>query len=203
MKLSLLTAPAAEPLLRDEVKIHLRVDGTSEDTHIDNLIKAWRSQVDGKDGNLNRALITQTWKGYLNRFPSSSRLPIVVPLAPLASVTHIKYYDTNGDLQTWAGSNYILDVVSEPGLIYPAYNTSWPSTRDIPNAVEIQFVAGYGAAGTNVPQAIRQAGLLTIGHWYANRESVNVGNIVTEMPQAAKWLLSNFKVLIPENCEAI
>ena len=33
---------------------------------------------------------------------------------------------------------------------------------------------------------------LLIGHWYANREAVNVGNIVSELPFAVETLLDLF-----------
>lgn len=201
MTVTLVTAPTSEPITRAEAKAHLRVDSTAEDTLIDNLIKAFRFSVDGKDGWLNRALITQTWKLYLDRFPLSSRTPVIVPLPPLQSVTHIKYYDADGTQQTWGASNYVVDSAAEPGLIFPAYNVVWPTTRDMPNAVEIQFVAGYGASSTYIPEAIRQAGLLQIGHWYANRESVAVGASVQTMPQASEWLLRPYHVRMPDHCE--
>ncbi len=39
---SLITDAASEPLTTAEAKLHLRVDGSTEDTYIDNLIKAAR-----------------------------------------------------------------------------------------------------------------------------------------------------------------
>lgn len=41
-----------------------------------------------------------------------------------------------------------------------------------------------------ITQSIRQGALLLVGHWYANRESVAVGTIATEMPMATKALWS-------------
>lgn len=192
-------APAVEPLTLEEAKIHLRVDDGAEDTLIESLIKAFRSSIDGKDGWLNRALITQTWDLHLDRFPADSRTPIQIPLPPLQSVTHVKYYDADGILQTLSSANYFVDSVSEPARLFPAYNLSWPTTRERPNAVNVRFVAGYGAAAGSIPEAIRQAGLLQIGHWYANRESVAVGVSVAEMPQSVGWLLRPYKIY-QESC---
>lgn len=190
--------PAAEPLSTAEVKTHLRVTGSDDDTYIGNLVKAFRTWVDGKDGWLNRALINQTWDLWLDRFPCSSRTPILIPLSPLSSVTHVKYYDAENTLQTWSSSEYFVDSVSEPARLYPAYNESWPTALDRPNAVNVKFVAGYGSSAAAVPEAIRHAGLLMIGHWYENREEVNVGNIVNEMPFAAKCLLAPYKVRLEQ-----
>lgn len=192
--LKLVSAPATEPITLAEAKAHLRVDDTAEDDLILNLIAAYRSHVDGKDGVLNRALITQTWDLYLDRFPYCGSQAIQIPLPPLQSITSVKYYDTDAVLQTMSSGDYFLDSVSEPAQLHPAYNMSWPTALDRVNSVIVRFVAGYGSAETDVPQAIRQAGLLVLGHWYANRESVSVGNAVAEMPQSAKWLLDPFKV---------
>jgi hypothetical protein len=44
-----------------------------------------------------------------------------------------------------------------------------------------------------VPQAIKQAALLLVGHWYANREAVSIGESVAEIPLAATALLEPFR----------
>ena len=43
--------------------------------------------------------------------------------------------------------------------------------------------------GLVMPASVKAAILLTLGHLYENREAVNVGNIVTEMPMGAERLL--------------
>jgi uncharacterized phiE125 gp8 family phage protein len=74
-----------------------------------------------------------------------------------------------------------------------AYGVTWPSLYGVPNAATVTFTAGYGATADTVPQAIKQAMLLLIGHWYIHRESVIVGAAPSEVPQAAKALLAPFK----------
>lgn len=41
---------------------------------------------------------------------------------------------------------------------------------------------------------VKAAMLLLIGHWYANRESVNIGNITSEIPFATEALLQPYKI---------
>jgi len=41
---------------------------------------------------------------------------------------------------------------------------------------------------------IRVAMLLMIGHWYANREAVNIGNITSEIPLAVEALLQPHRI---------
>lgn len=187
MSSTLITAPAAEPLSLVEAKSHLRADGTDEDALISSLIAAAREQVQTVT---RRALVTQTWSLKLDSFPAL----IEVPRPPLITVASITYVDVGGDTQTLAASRYTVDADSEPGRIVPVYGDAWPATRSVPNAVTVQFDAGYGAAA-DVPQPIKQAMLLLIGHWYEHREAVNVGNITNVMPMAVESLLFPYRVL--------
>ncbi|KKY78708.1 phage protein [Enterobacter cloacae] len=41
---------------------------------------------------------------------------------------------------------------------------------------------------------VKAAMLLLIGHWYANREAVNIGNITTAVPLAVESLLQPYRI---------
>ncbi|MDV2503086.1 MAG: head-tail connector protein [bacterium] len=189
------TAPTKEPITTDEAKAHLRVDITDDDTLIDSLVNAARLYA---EGFTSRALITQTWDLFLDDFPASpGRLrqeAIIVPKAPLQSITTVKYLDTAGDQQTLAASKYRVDAKSHPGRITPAYGEVWPTTRGVINAVEVRFIAGYGDAETDVPQQIIQGMLMLIGHLYENREAVIVGTTASNVPQATEYLLWPYRL---------
>lgn len=194
MSLTLVTPPATEPVTATEAKLHLRVDHTTDDALITILIATARQMV---EQITRRALITQTWDWKLDGFPAC----FDIPKPPLVSVTSISYVDTAGASQTWASTNYIVDApggpTAQPGRIAPAYGVSYPSTRSIINSVTVRFVAGYGAASA-VPEPLKQAVLLLIGHLYANRESVVItgrGSIVAEMPQTVEWLCWPYRAL--------
>jgi uncharacterized phiE125 gp8 family phage protein len=106
-------------------------------------------------------------------------------------VTSITYTDENGVSQTWAASLYLVDPAG--GRIQPAYGQVYPSTRaGILNAVAVRFVAGYGAAATAVPENLRHAMKLLIGHWFLHRESVTP-ETMTELPHAVEALLEPFR----------
>lgn len=169
MKITLVTDSAIEPLLKDTVKDHLRlVRGyTDEDDLLDNLIKASRGWAENYTG---RAFINQTWRFYLDEFPWDNYIEL--PKGTLQSVTHLKYTDSGETQSTFSSSDYTVDTASEPGRIVLDYGQSWPSVNLWPtNPIEIEYVAGYGSARTNIPMQIRQAMLLLIGHWYENREA--------------------------------
>ncbi len=183
------TADAAtEPVTLTEAKAHLRVTGTDDDTLIGTLITAARQYV---ENYLNRALITQTWEWRLDAF---SPWTLIVPMAPLISVTSIQYVDGQGTTQTLAVTEYDVDAKSEPGRITPAYGKAWPAIRYQMNAVTITFSAGYGAASA-VPSPIKQAILLVIGEMYAHREASMVAAPIIELPLGVKSLLLPYTVI--------
>ena len=186
----LFLAPTEEPLTVEQVKDHLRVDGTDQDIWIEERIVAAREYCEGFQ---NRAYITQTWDLYLDWF-SCGDCCIKIPKPPLVSVTSITYLDTAGVSQTLAASTYKVDTVSELGRIALAYGQSWPSTYDEINTVVIRFVAGYGAAAA-VPKRVTQAMYLLIGHWFENRETVLTGTISKEVEFSVESLLWQERVV--------
>lgn len=168
--LVLITPPAVEPVSLAEAKQHLRVDITDDDALITALITAAREYCEGFQ---NRAYITQVWQLWLDSWPDGSEIRI--PKPPLQSVTSVKYYGADNTEYTLPPADYFVDTKSEPGRIVLAYERTWPSVTLRPaNAVCIEFVAGYGDDAGKVPQKVRQAIYLLIGHWYENREAVRV-----------------------------
>ena len=167
MGLKIATAPAIEPVSLEEAKRQLgfEVDTSRPDDElIVSLITAARQHC---EAYLNRALITQTWDYYLDAFPAASE--IIIRKSPLQSVTYLKYKDADGTLQTWANTNYIVDILSEPGRIALANSISWPVTYDEIQAVQIRFICGYGDAQSDVPKSIRQAILLKLADLFEHR----------------------------------
>lgn len=190
-----------EPLAVGEVKAHLRIDDNASDDYLTALISAARQHVEEK---LGRALITQTWRLVLDRFPCAETDPetgfwrdgrITLPRPRLISVSSITYVDTDGATQTLDPTLYQVDSYSDPGRISPAFDEDWPLTREQMNAVTITYTAGYGASASYLPTSILHAMKLLIGHWYENREATLVGTIVAETPMAVDALLNPYRVM--------
>lgn len=182
--------PAAEPITTTEAKLHLRVDHTNDDTLIAILIKAARETV---ENHTNRSLITQTRVIKLDNFPWGDTLRLTH--GPVTSLTSIKYdsdSDENSDT-TLSSSLYWTDLDSDIARV--VIKDSWPSTYDKPNAVRITYDAGYGSAGSNIPQPLKQAMLLILAHLYENRQQVIVSGSPTgalEIPFGASVLMSPY-----------
>ena len=93
MILKRIAAPAAEPVSLATAKAHLRVTHTAEDALIPLYISAAVSKLDGKDGLLGRAMITQDWQLSLDSCPCDGAIEL--PLPPLQEVTFVKYFDSD------------------------------------------------------------------------------------------------------------
>lgn len=172
----LVTDATTEPITTAQAKTHCIIDTDDDDTYVDILVKAARQTV---EDDTDRAMLNQTWKIYLDDFPSSSSTPIYIPRSPLVSVTSITYTDTNGDPQTWDDDEYDEDIYTEPARIIPAYGYTWPSTREEPSNVIIESVHGYGvniAGATLLPSGLLMAMYLLIAHGYEHREAVMESN---------------------------
>lgn len=137
-RLALVTAPRALPVSLTEVKLQRRVE--SSDTAEDNLLTAlMRAATDYAERATRRQLVLATYDAKFDCFPASFSLPP----SPLRKIASISYVDTAGDTQTLAGSVYTPLLDELPGAVRLAYSQSWPSIRDIENAVTVRFRAGH------------------------------------------------------------
>lgn len=141
-----------------------------------------------------RAFITQTWDLLLDAPPNAPWIEI--PKAPLQGITHLKYRDSAGVLQTWDASNYVVEAPAGPrarrGRLGLAFGATWPITLGQIGDIQIRFVAGYGAAA-DVPALLREAMLLDAAMLYAQRETVITGTIVAELPGGSHDIYWSFK----------
>ncbi|MGA9851846.1 MAG: head-tail connector protein [Gammaproteobacteria bacterium] len=179
--LRLVEAPLAEPLDLAEVKNHLRVTITNDDSLISALITAARERV---ESYLSRALITQTWLMtidqwpiILDRFPRSDVMDL--PFAPLQCVDSVTYVDVNQDTQTWDPELYSVDNQTEPGRLMPAYQQVFPPILYVPDAIQVQYASGYATAFTATAES---AALLAPSHNLTVGQTVRMYNSGGALP---------------------
>jgi uncharacterized phiE125 gp8 family phage protein len=188
MALVLTSGPPLEPVTVAEAKAHLRVDGTDEDTLIASLILTSRLHLETA---LGLALITQSWRLLLDRWPPAKDLEM--PLRPLQSIEEVRVLPADGDPTVIDAANYLADAASVPPRLVRT-GVIWPQPGRVANGVEIDFTAGYGAAPEDVPAPLRQALLLLIAHWYENREPIAVGSPETIVPGPVSELLQPYRL---------
>ncbi|MCP4141628.1 MAG: hypothetical protein GY755_15365, partial [Chloroflexi bacterium] len=63
------------------------------------------------------------------------------------------------------------------------------------NDVKIRYVTGWGDAGTDVPEDIRTAMLLLIGHWIRFQAEAESGVGPTRVPMQFYDLLNNYRII--------
>lgn len=200
-----------EPVTVPEAKAHLRVDFADDDDYIQSLISAARWKLERE---YRRAIVSQTLVLALDFFgtpertrdstfpvsywpPTGYQYPINSTIdlrPPVQSITSIKYYDPSMVLQTVPGGNYLLDSISEPARVSPVIGVNWPSTANVPNAVQITFLAGY-TDPTLCPENIKLALKMVVGNFYENREETVIGTrlVALQLPDGVEKLMSPFK----------
>ncbi len=174
----------------EEVKAALRLSSDHDFELGERLVDAAVAWLDGPAGWLGRCLGQQTLEltdwGFGNN---------ALPYGPVVSIESITYRTGSGSMQELPGDKYRL--LRTGGLAALPAGTAWPSLAYDPEAVSIRYVAGYPDAEggrRTVPEAIVQAVLLIVGHWYRNREDVVTGTIATQLPMAAEALLSPYRL---------
>lgn len=186
------TAPAAEPILKAAAKEHMRIESTftAEDDYIDALIKVAREHVEDITG---RKLINQTWYAYYDKWPDDKDY-LQLPYAPVSAVSAVTYTDSSNTSHTWSTSYYDTDLNTEPCRIVLGYSDDWPAdTLAMRNPIRVEFITGYGAAGSSVPYAVIQAIKILVADMYESREQLIVGRNVYAT-KAVDMLLAPYKL---------
>jgi uncharacterized phiE125 gp8 family phage protein len=163
----LVTSPDAEPVTLEEAKAHARVYTDADDSEITAFISASREMT---ERNTRRQLITAEYVMTARGFPRARWFEL--PRPPLQSVESIKYLDVEGQEQTLSASAYTVRTGGQVyGSVHLNQGFDWPTTIEQQDSVSIEFTAGYGDDPGDVPPPLRQAILMRVAHWYANKES--------------------------------
>ena len=186
----LITAPTKEPVTLEDIKEQLSIREGDELQDV-NMMRRIKEARQWAEGFLGRSLINQTWEMAFDTWPAEMRLRRM----PVSSITSIKYIDETGVEQTVDSADYTLDTYAPFHAVRLAYNTTWPTHQDIANAIKVRYVAGYGSEGTDVPGPIREAILLTVGHWTRYQAVAESGVSITRIPFAVENLLEPYRVI--------
>ena len=192
---SQVTGPAVEPLSLSECKLFLRVDTTSDDTLIASMLASARLWV---ETYTRRALCTQTVDLKYAGWPVQYG-PLVVPYAPMQSVTSITYIDQDEATQTLASSQYIVRAQAGPragrGTIEIADGVTLPTLSTQPDRpVTVRAVVGYGQAA-QVPDGLKSAIYLLLGDLYEQRQETITGTSVGKSQTTVERLLGPYRLI--------
>lgn len=214
----LIKPPALEPVTLSLLKSHAKVYTTADDSYISTIIIPMARQA--VEDELNRVLITQTWRlkrdgfpGFDPKYETQGYPTIVMPKPPFQEINSFTYVDVAGLTQTLEEClpdgttpngqfyGYQLDPGSEtqPARLIPPWARPWPPSRRLPMSVQVEFVCGYGPSADSppvwisgaIPPVFIQAILMQGSHLYYNRDAV-VDNGGKELTRGVSSLLSPY-----------
>jgi hypothetical protein len=192
--------PAEEPINLAEAKAFLAEVGTSNDALITSLITAARQAA---EEYTRRKFISTTITMHLDRFPFSydnqwwdgvrdgsirelhgNGSQIALPFAPIVSVTSIKTFAPDDTETVFDASSYRVDT---NGYITLKDGRVWPSNLRERDAIQIVYVAGYGATASSVPEAVKLGIKSIVSAWFNHRECM-------DMPASAESILAKYRI---------
>ncbi|MBT8046403.1 MAG: head-tail connector protein [Pontiella sp.] len=185
----------AEPITVAEVQSNSNIGAGVDDTFIEGLI---RRAVDLVEDWAGISIMQKQYTLKLDQFPSDDETGILLPFPPAISISSVKYYDDADTLQTWSSDDYELDASFRYGaMLYPVRTAAWPASRTFRDSVEIVYLAGYPddqASADTVPEDLKGALLLMVGHWYENREATTQSLFnMQQIPLGVHALLGNYR----------
>lgn len=158
----LLEGPAAEPVTLDEMKAYLRLDGAEEDGLVASLLSAARLLVEAHAGCITTH---RTWRLVLDAWPPGGI--VRVPLSPLAAIAGARLIDADGEAQELEPDALAVDGVADPPRILASPGLPKPGAAF--NGIEIDVIAGYGPAPSDVPETLREAIRALAARWFEQR----------------------------------
>ncbi|MBL8584236.1 MAG: phage head-tail connector protein [Rhizobiaceae bacterium] len=177
--------PEAEPVTLAEVKAHLRLSHASEDELLAGLIRAGREEIERATGI---AMIAQNWRLILDRLPRSGSA--ILTRHPLREVLSVTAYGSEGEAALVDPDSYETDLLSRPGRIH---FLAPPAPLRAMNGIEIDFAAGYGEAGTDVPDGLKRALLMLVAHWYEFRASYGPDDQPVSYPAGYDRMIAGYR----------
>ena len=211
---ALTTAPAVEPVTAAELQTFLRETSTGlPDAEAEAFIAQAREWIEEKTG---LALINQTWTLALDQWPRQDHsgiwwsgvregviadlqdpanlASVYLPRYPLSSITSITTYAENSDSTViTVADTFDVDTYQKPGRITLMSGVAWPVALRANNAIVIVYVAGYGAAASNVPAGLKRAVMQLAAALYSNRgDGCGCGDVYKM--SGAEGLVSGYSV---------
>ena len=206
--LSVVTAPATEPVSLADAKKHLRLDQDYDDTLVQGLIVAARTIIEQWTA---RCLINQTLLWTMSQSVPSGALPLLpmpllvlpiiltapqvvnkpleLPRSPVSAVNSVVWTDTGGDTYTLvAGTDYVTDLALQPARV----RLTWLTVPRFLENIQVQFVAGYGATSASVPAPLIAAVKIMLSWLYEHRG--DNPDTSGAPPQAIEYLIAPYRI---------
>jgi len=177
-------APGAMAVSVAEAKANLRIAHGSEDELIGSLIAAATEEV---ERTTSLALIDQDWRMTLDDVPRSSMVRL--KRGPVKEVLSVTAYGADGEARVLDPETYLLDSASAPARLHFRQP---PGRLRTMNGIEVDFRAGFGETGADVPDLLKRAILMLVAHWYEFRASFGAASQPVSIPDGYRKLLATY-----------
>lgn len=184
MTYALIAPPSAEALALDEVKAHLRLDGSDEDALLSSLIRVAREHLERVTG---LCLMAQGWRLYLDSVPEDGVIQIA--RGPVQAIESVMLYDAGGEEVSLPLDGHVLDRGARPARLILGHPAE--GARAI-NGIEIDFSAGFGDTAADVPDTLKRAMLMHVAQMFAFRGAVAVTDQPADIPDGYDRLIAPF-----------
>lgn len=179
---------AALPLA--EFKDHLALGtGFADDGAQNNLLDAYlRSAIAAIETRTGKVLIEKSYMLSLSAWREPNRQPL--PLAPVSSVDAIRVLDLVGQASVVDPARYRLETDAQRPVL-------WATTGNLPSIatgglIEVDLLAGYGPAWSDVPEDLQLATLILAAQFYENRAGSGAEFV---FPAAASALIAPYRTI--------
>jgi uncharacterized phiE125 gp8 family phage protein len=191
------TAPAKLAVDIQQAKSYLKV--ADSDVDGDALISGFLSAgVEACEKFTGKALITQTWTGFLDYWPTAPseniwegvrQVPVslayggpgelVLPRGPLQSVTSMETFDDADVATVFPAASYFVDTASTRARVTLRTGIVPPLPTRHTNGIKLVYVVGYGDDAADVPEELRLGILALVSHLNEHRgdDDVSLGSL--------------------------
>lgn len=181
----LVTPPEIEPLDLAETKKSLRFTPSTEDALISLYISMARQLFEDQTG---LQLITATYARVMDAIPAYG---VSLPRRPVQSVVSVGYDDGSPETMLDPSGYRVVapsGLFPQPGRI-EWIGGGWSATRG-----RIVYTAGFGNDQSDVPELIRGALLMLVGHFHKRRAETHEGKDVVSVPMGAETIMASYRL---------
>lgn len=176
------TDPAVgEALTLAEAKAHLRLDTDAEDALIESLIRVAREYLEAECG---LSLLSQGFRLYLDGWPTGHA--VLIRKHPVRTLEAVTLYGEDGLPEPVDLATVRLETAGRPARLHLGRIAA-------PNGVEVDFTAGFGEAGADVPDMLKRAMLVHIARMFEIRGAVSLAAQPAVVPEGYERLVAPWR----------
>jgi uncharacterized phiE125 gp8 family phage protein len=177
------------PVTIEQARFNSRIDCCDFDDQLNLDIAAATKWIQEQT---EAALITSTWLWTFDRFPRKTKW-LSLPMWPVQSIVKIEYRNESDVWTEIESAKIVLRKNNGRARVALKGWEAWPFAKFTPDAVRVEFVAGFGDESTDVPHIWQRAILLLVTHWFENPQAAQTGTEFRTIPFGVESIIENLR----------